>query len=131
MKLRPDTWKFSLQTLLSAGNSENDEFGINYRDYLTIFLLAGDQSTIASRTGDLIMLNVTNYNNGNSLNADPARLSEMRLFDLAGANTGFEVTTTINMRFMFLSLPYAQNGSRVSVVPRKTFPVSQTDYRGY
>lgn len=129
-KLNEETWRFSLR---GAGQNRDDDdrYGIFYRDYLTLFLLAGNPDVIAARIGNLIMLNVTNFNNGSSFNADVNRMAQTRLFDLGEAKTGFSVTTTIDLRFLFLSLPFAQGGEWVGVMPPRTFPVRQTDYRGY
>ena len=53
-----------------------------------------------------------------------------RSVKLENAFTGFEVTTTADLRMLFLSMPFAQRGVN-GVVPPGTLPISVTDYRGY
>ena len=110
---------------------------------MTIFLLAGDPNTIASRVGDLIALNVTTINEGLCEN-DPAtkpgrrndndeRAEAMKncsVFDFSKSYTTFSIKTDAEVRFMFLSMPFAQKGMN-GVIPPRTFPLSETTYRGY
>jgi hypothetical protein len=165
MKLDSDTWKFRIMGALEGiaeeqmenalenisgeaiqskqnegsdnDDDDNDEYGVYYVEYLTLFLMAQDPNTLAARTGNLIMLNVSTYRNrveGNTSESDNTRenaMAAIKLFDLGKANTSFEITTTTNMRFMFLSLNYAQGGNWVNARPPRTFPIRQTDYRGY
>jgi len=51
-------------------------------------------------------------------------------FMLRNMNTGFEITTTANIRMLFLSMPLAQRGIN-GVVPPSVMPIEASDYRGY
>ena len=51
-------------------------------------------------------------------------------FDMRNAVTGFSVTSTVQLRMLFLSMPFAQRGVD-GVVPPGMLSLSATDYRGY
>ena len=87
-----------------------------------------DSNTLAERTANLIELNVTNYRY--DIQADEAKMSSAERFDMSKAITDFSITTTVDLRMLFLSMPFAQQGVN-GVVPPKTLPISVTDYRGY
>ena len=101
---------------------------MTYTDYMRLFLLLVDANTLARRTGRLIELNVTNYRD--KLHADEDAMAGANRFDLSKAVTDFSLTTTADLRMLFLSMPFAQKGVN-GVVPPRTLPISITDYRGY
>ena len=51
-------------------------------------------------------------------------------YDLGKTFTGFTLTTTVDLRMLFLSMPLAQKGVN-GVIPPKTIPLTVTEYRGY
>lgn len=146
-----DTWRFSLEGLLgqvedgvvgdlpgsaiSGHDKDNDDHGFVYKDYIRLFLLLVDGDVLAQRTARLIELNVTNYRDGIGNKGDrSARESAMAgatLFEMNKAITDFSVTTTVNLKMLFLSSPIAQRGIANGAVPPKTKEVTVTDYRGY
>jgi hypothetical protein len=144
------TWKFSLTGLLdvvteeiteeaignalnienASGNDNSDDQGVSlsYTDYLRLFLLLVDGDTLAERTCNLIELNVTNKRN--SINADEEKMAAATRVDLSNGVVAFTMTTTAELRMLFLSLPIAQKGVN-GVIPSETLTISATDYRGY
>ena len=117
------------------GVKDNDKVGgFTYKDYLRLFLLLKSDSALAKRTADLIELNVTNYKEKIGENSDrSARESAMAAaerVDLQKAVTDFSVTTTVDLKMLFLSMPVAQKGVN-GVVPPGTKELVVTDYRGY
>ena len=150
-----NTWKFSVSGLLNMvaeevsdsavqsaldvgtdSDRDNDDKGttMKYTDYMRLFLLLVDGDTLALRTANLIELNVTNYKEKIGSLSDRAsresKMASVERFDLENAITDFSITTTVDMRMLFLSMPFAQKGVG-GVVPPKTLPISVTDYRGY
>ena len=101
---------------------------LTYQDYLRIFLLLKDGDTLANRTIDLIQFNMTNYTRG--LNADEAAMISAEKYNMADMMTDFSITTTVDMKMLFLSMPFARNGID-GVIPPETLRLSVTDYRGY
>ncbi|WNS42903.1 DUF5702 domain-containing protein [Paenibacillus sp. MMS20-IR301] len=147
LKMDSADWTFSLKGLISKlaepkgkGTAvslskqedtiavKNDEKGLSYSDYLKLYLLFVNGDTLAARTADLISLNMTNKKLG--LEADEAAMAGAELFDLQKAITGFSIQSTVDLRMLFLSMPFAQKGVN-GVVPPKTLPINVTDYRGY
>lgn len=146
LKINQVDWTFSLKGLISdlakpkvkvtaASLSKpidkpvkNDEKGLSYSDYLKLYLLFVNGDTLAARTADLISLNMTNKKLG--LNADEDAMAGAELFDLQKAITGFSIQSTVDLRMLFLSMPFAQQGVN-GVVPPKTLPINVMDYRGY
>lgn len=150
-----DTWQFSVKGLITnigegivdelaesalnapPGISDADQDGLklSYKDYMRLLLLLVDGDTLTDRTKFLIGLNCQNYKKGIGGNSSrEARESEMSaagLYDLPGAITDFSVTTTVDLRMLFLSEPQAQNGFVEGVIPPKTKRIAVTDYRGY
>lgn len=145
------TWRFSISGLVNSakdGLSESVSFGeennsgdddtgpdvFGYRDYLRVFLLLKSDTELAQRTKKLIELNLTNKRNGIGGKGDhTAReqaMSGIPLEDLSKGITGFTITTEVNLRMLFLSMPVAQRGVN-GVVPPGFVPISVTDYRGY
>lgn len=129
-----ETWRFSLTGLVSSavetvsGVDTGGRPSMTYSEYLRIFLLFKDGDTLAERTKKLISLNITNKKQG--INANEELMSGATLFDLNKAMTDFSIASTVNLRFLFLSMPFAQKGLN-GVVPAKTAPIEVTDYRGY
>ncbi len=143
------TWKFSVdglinmvaeeisnaavQSALDVGtdadtDNDKDVPTMKYTDYMRLFLLLVDGDTLARRTANLIELNVTNYKEG--FNADEGEMASAKIFDMSKAITDFSLTTTVELRMMFLSMPFAQKGVG-GVIPPKSLSISITDYRGY
>ena len=126
------------------GGSSNNERGITYSNYMILFFTAKslvylgrerDAATeLAKRVGNLIEWNMINYTS--EAGADEARMAEAiegsHRFRLVNMKTDFSITTTVNMRMLFLSLPLAQNYFRDRGIGMQgTMPISVTDYRGY
>jgi len=117
-----------------------DGKGLSYSNYLTFLFLAkgltsSDAGTVlAGRTANLIEWNVLNYKNG--VFGDEGKMSGALSsgggFKLEDMKTDFSITTTVDMRMLFLSMIFAQDfsGSRGIGMP-SSMPVSVTDYRGY
>ena len=100
-----------------SGKGEKDddpEPSLSYRDYLRLFLLLKDGNTLAQRASELISLNVTNKKeNIGSLADRTARedaMSAAERFDMGQAITDFSLTTTVDLRMLFLSMPLFQRG---------------------
>ena len=120
--------------------SGDDDKGLTYSNYLMFFLITeamlGTEraSKLASRTADLIEWNVINYKGGIFSDEEKmtAALSAEDRFKLEEMKTDFSLTTTVDMRMLFLSMIFAQNfsNSRGIGMPA-TMPVTVTDYRGY
>lgn len=146
---KTNTWKFSVdglinmvaeeisnaavQSALDVGtdadtDNDKDVPTMKYTDYMRLFLLLVDGDTLARRTANLIELNVTNYKEG--FNADEGEMASAKIFDMSKAITDFSLTTTVELRMMFLSMPFAQKGVG-GVIPPKSLSISVTDYRGY
>jgi len=126
------SWNFWIP-MRPRTESTGGALSLYYNDYLTLFLLVSWQEQTARRIGNLIMLNVTNERHINTADIEERvrEMSRRPLFDLADANTTFRLTTTAEMRFMFLSGAFAQSGQWVNVMPPRRFPIVQVDYRGY
>ena len=127
----------------SEGSGTDDEKGgLSYSNYLMFFLLAktiaytGEEkdaaTELAKRTGDLIEWNMINYKN--DVNADEekmiAALSDENRFRLSDMMTGFGISTTVNLKMLFLSMPFARRGIG-NTIPPATMPIAAADYRGY
>jgi len=142
------TWRFSIEGLIDAAagtvnklaasdlnyEKDNDEgLAIGYRDYLRIFLLFVNGDKMASRVCDLIELNMTTKTAGigsNDHEAMEEAMSKAERYDMSKAVTGFSLTTGVNLKMMFLSMPFAQKGLN-GTVPPGSLHISATDYRGY
>jgi hypothetical protein len=95
----------------------------------------GDASTeLANRTANLIEWNMVNYQK--MVKCDESAMMEAMgeagRFKLAEMKTDFSITTTAEMRMLFLSMPFAFTfaDGRGIAVPT-ALPVSMTDHRGY
>ena len=116
--------------------------GVSYSSYMLFFFIAkaifylGPERDAATelgiRTGNLIEWNMINYKSRS--NADELKmagaLEDSSRFMLSNMVTSFSLTTTANMRMLFLSMPFAQKGIS-GVAPPETVPITSTDYRGY
>jgi len=115
-----------------------EEKGLSYDNYMLMFFLKEAilnpraAETMAVRTGDLIEWNIINYQSG--ANADEKKMAEALAsgdrFKLEKMKTDFNITTTANMKMLFLSMPIASRGIG-PVIPPSVFPLTVTDYRGY
>lgn len=118
----------------SAGSALDDDHGLYYFDYVRIFLLFVDGDDMAERISNLIGLNMTNKTNNLGAIAErserEAAMTAATKFDMSKAVTGFSITTTAELRMLFLSMSFAQNAFD-GIVPPQTLTVSATDYRGY
>ncbi len=123
-----DNAQSAVDTGTEAGDLSEAYFTMDYTDYMRIFLAFEPGDTLAQRTGELIEFNLTNYNN--KIKADESKMSKATLEDLAKLKTGFTITTTVNLRMLFLSLPFAQEGIN-GVVPPGKVAIRAVDYRGY
>lgn len=134
VKTTGEDWTFSLTGAITSmvesavTDSDSNSDGMQYKDYLRIFLLLIDGDTLATRTKELIQFNITNKKN--KINANESAMSNAELFLLSKAQTDFTVVSTFELRFLFLSMGYAQKGIN-GVVPPKTIELKATDYRGY
>ncbi|AZN39941.1 DUF5702 domain-containing protein [Paenibacillus albus] len=141
-------WQFKVSGLLKAvkdsaqdaaadlkdDSSKDDKPGLLYSDYLRLFLLMIDGDELADRTASLIALNLTNKKQqvGSAGNraAREKKMAGLTLENMEKYQTDFQLTTTVDMRMLFLSMPFAQRGVK-GVVPPKTKEIIVTDYRGY
>jgi hypothetical protein len=128
----------------TAGENKADEKGLAYSSYLLFLLISkaivyigseADAATeLAKRTGNLIEWNLINYKDG--VLSDEDKMAEALIatgrFKLVDMKTDFCLTTTVDMRMLFLSMIFAQNfsDSRGIGMPT-TISVAVTDYRGY
>ena len=94
-----------------------------------------DPSTeLTTRIGNLIEYNMINFMSGAA--SDEAKMLEAMqradAFSLEDLKTDFSLTTSAEMKMMFLSMIFAQefSDSRGIGMP-KTIPITVTDYRGY
>ena len=120
----------------NIGDHCKNKSGIAYSTYMIFFFIAGDQfkggELIVERAAQLIEWNMINYKN--RLKADEAKMSgelaKAGRFGLDMLKTDFRITTVLDMRMLFLSMPFAQKGIN-GIVPPKTMQFSVSDYRGY
>lgn len=117
---------FGVET--TGDDTSDDGLSLSYTDYLRLFLLLVDGDTLARRISNLIELNMTNKSLG--LEADEAAMASAERFDMGVAITDFQLTTTVDLRMLFLSMPFAQEEIR-GVVPPRSLPLTVVDYRGY
>lgn len=115
-------------------NRDDDPIGMYYKDYMRLFLLLTDGDVLAKRTAWLIGMNVTNKKEniggqGDRAAREAAMLSAEK-FDMSKAVTDFSMTTTLDLKMLFLSMPFAQQGVN-GTVPPGSLQLSVTDYRGY
>ena len=129
---------------MGDGTGANRNRGLSYSTYMLFLFLAKalchigsepDAATeLAKRTGNLIEWNIINYQNGVKGNetAMATALQGEGRFRLVDMKTDFGITTTVDLRMLFLSMPFALNFSdRRGIGMPGTMPVAVTDYRGY
>ena len=126
---------------------EEESGGVSYEQYLLIFLLiTTNVDALVTRMSKLIEWNTNNYlfkvnvnnmkpqPNEKFVNTESAKaamttaLNNLTAIRLKKMNTDFNITTTINLRLYFLTMPMFQ---RQGANFERTFPVKATDYRGY
>ena len=141
---------------LSTGNIETEQWhyheeeGVSYEQYLIVFFLVssvmhGDAiGTLADRTGQLIEWNVINVqekvitddiiNDKGEVDSAQAEakmaeaLAQEDCFRLHNCKTDFDVTTDIDLRLMFLTMPlFERQGATFS----DTYRIRAVDKRGY
>jgi hypothetical protein len=134
---------------VETAEEHNKEDGISYEQYMIIFFLIASMfysdpiGTLTDRTGNLVEWNVINYDkkacadnldDDGGVKTDEAAavmseaFAEDNCFRLAKMHTDFNVTTTIDLRLLFLTLPmFKRQGSPFS----NTLKIEATDYRGY
>ncbi|MCL2202231.1 MAG: DUF5702 domain-containing protein [Oscillospiraceae bacterium] len=125
-------------------NRFNAEKGLSYVNYMMFFFLAnavfhsgkggGPSNELATRIGNLIEWNLVNYESRS--NADEAAMAQafarVDRFRLKDMKTDFSITTTADLRMLFLSMAFARdfsNSRGIGVPP--SMPIRATDYRGY
>jgi len=124
----------------STGNNKPNERGITYSNYMMFFFIAkglfssdmGNELT--ERTADLIEWNVNNYKS--NMFSDEEKMTEALSneghFKLIDMKTDFSLTTTVDMRMLFLSMVFAQNFSDSRGIGMPTaVQIVTTDHRGY
>jgi len=136
-----------LENIASNGDdisvSKSDEEGVTYEHYMMAFFLATTNTDVlVKRTAKLIEWNANNYRSQvnasnmdkgfvkteDAVNAMSAALADPKCIRLKKRYTDFNITTTIDLRLFFLSMPiFTQQGSPFST----TFSIIATDYRGY
>lgn len=116
-------------------NKDNDP-GLVYADYMTVFLLFINGEDLAERTQRLIEMNLTNYKHKSELtslsnNGDrEEKMASFSLENLGKYQTGFSIKSSAEMDMIFLSMPLAQKGVN-GVKPNSTYTIQETVYRGY
>lgn len=126
-------WKLSVTGLLdmtkeniessingSTEEKKDDEEGFGYEDYLLLFLLMVNGDVLAERMADLIQVNVNWV----------GEQSPSGSFTMVQAHTDYDIITRVEMKFLFLSLPMAQNFNNGTSAPT-TFQVTASASRGY
>jgi len=119
---------------------DEKDSGLSYVNYMAFFFItkavfssnAGDE--LVTRVANLIEWNVINYRqniNGNEEQMSEALRQEGR-FKLEDMKTDFSLTTSVDMRMLFLSMIFAQDFSDTAAIGMPTrMPVRLTAYRGY
>ena len=145
-KAKLNQWICTPSGIIKAIESVHDESsgiydsGLTYSNYMLIMFLANAVfssnagTTLAERTADLIEWNIINYQNFvfSDENKMTEALGSAARFRLEAMKTDFRITTTADMRMLFLSMLFAVNfaeGRGINMPP--TFPITVTDYRGY
>jgi len=123
-----------------SDEKSDDNRGLTYLNYMAFFFIAkavtggdaGDE--LVKRAADLIEWNVINYRN--NINSNEGKMAEALAqgdrFKLEDMKTDFSLTTSVDMRMLFLSMVFAQAFSDTRAIGMPTqIPVVVTDYRGY
>ena len=136
----------AVNRVIAGGTADGELFksekGMSYSQYMLIFFVtkaifyigkytdATDELFI--RTMHLIEWNMVNCKDG--INSEEEKMTEALAnpdrFMLSKMTTGIRITTTANVRMLFLSMVFAQKGID-GVVPPRTIPITTTEYRGY
>ena len=113
---------------------KSDPTGFVYKDYMRLFLLLVDGDVLAKRTADLIEMNVTNVKGkigSHSSRTDrEAAMAKADMYLMQEAVTGVDISTTVEMKMIFLSMPFAQKGIN-GKIPPGTLELTVVDHRGY
>lgn len=117
------------------GNSQNTAPGeFSYLDYVRLFLLFIDGDTLADNVSFLIGVNLTNKKNDigqlSSREARQQAMSSAEQIRMQQYFTDFSITTTANLRMLFMSMGFAQSAIE-GVSPAKKISLEVVDYRGY
>jgi len=130
----------SASSYVTGGSKNSNDKDPGYSHYLLFFFVAkaltdpGAGDELAKRAGNLIEWNVINYKERILCDEEKMNtaLSDENRFKLEDMKTDFSLTTTVDMRMLFLSMVFAQNfsDSRGIAMPH-TMPVTVTDHRGY
>lgn len=121
-------------------SSTDSDKGITYSNYMQFFFItkgifsSNPSLVLTRRIADLIELNVINYQD--FIFSDEERMSAALespdRFRLNDRKTDFVLTTSADMRMLFLSMIFAQNFSNSRGIGMPvTMPVTATDFRGY
>jgi len=132
--------EIATDTVSGDNDTDKNAEGLTYSNYITFFFVAkglvssGTASELTSRTANLIEWNVINYEKG--IFSDEEKMSEAMAntdrFKLEDMKTDFSLSTTVDMRMLFLSMFFAQNFSDSrGIGMQTTMPVTVTDHRGY
>ena len=140
------TWLRKPSSMFRSTNFDDQGTAtFSYEDYLSVFFIAkaillsnpeNATNVLVNRTADLIEWNVTNYQQG--FRADETKMNAFleenrdnhKVFRMKNAATTVTIRTTVEMRMLFLSMPFAQKGVN-GIIPPKTLPITATDFRGY
>jgi len=119
---------------------DEKDSGLSYVNYMALFFItkavfnsnAGDE--LITRIANLIEWNVINYRQ--NINSNEEKMSEALRqegrFKLEDMKTDFSLTTSVDMRMLFLSMIFAQDFSDTAAIGMPIrMPVRLTEYRGY
>ncbi|MFI3202275.1 MAG: DUF5702 domain-containing protein, partial [Eubacteriales bacterium] len=123
------TWRLSISNLMlgtisGEGNKTDGSVTLSYGDYVCMFLLTKDGDDVARHAAQLMEANVNIYQ-GVDIGGEGGSV-----FQMSKAYTDFDIETTVDMKFLFLSMPMAQNFSG-GITPPTTYPISASLSRGY
>ncbi len=157
----PDQFKCKPSTIVSVirdaitmvgvpepASEHDEESGFSYEHYLFMFFfITSREDTLLDRMANLIEWNIVNYhskaninnmsgdyvNNSGAADAMKEAFEDENCFRMERRLTDFAVKTDIDLRLMFLTLPFFQGEFRRQGRPlfSNMFPVTAVDYRGY
>ncbi|MCL2151933.1 MAG: DUF5702 domain-containing protein [Oscillospiraceae bacterium] len=125
-------------------DEKKEEKGLTYSQYMLFFFITkgifyigkeeNAATELATRVGNLIEWNVINYKR--DVKCDESKMATALgaddRFKLVDMKTDFSITTSVNMRMLFLSMGFAQGYSDKKGIGMPTsMPIVVTDYRGY
>ncbi|MCL2425324.1 MAG: DUF5702 domain-containing protein [Oscillospiraceae bacterium] len=104
---------------------------ISYDQYVFVLLMFISSDTLAERIARLISLNMTNKRNsvfdpGIEIRGSESAMAGVEMFDLSRAITDFTITTTVDMRMLFIASQLAERGLQGG-----TMLIEVTNYGGY